>query len=795
MSEATRTETEQVSIEIDGQAICVDKGSMVIQAADRLGIAIPRFCYHPKLSIAANCRMCLVDVERAPKPLPACATPVSDGMKVFTRSRRSLDAQKAVMEFLLINHPLDCPICDQGGECELQDLAMGYGRSVSRFVEGKRVVKDEDLGSLVATDMTRCIQCTRCVRFLDEIAGSNELGGIGRGDRMEIKTFIGRSIDSELSGNVIDICPVGALTNKPFRFSARAWEMVARPFIGLHDSVGSHLYYHSQRGEIRRAVPRDNDSLNESWLSDRDRYSHFALNAADRLRQPQIKRDGQWVDCDWQTALQQAGKALAAHRGEALGVLASPNASMEELYLLQKLARGLDCQNIDHRLRHLDVSDQHGEGLHPGMATAIADLEQCDAVLLVGSNIRHDQPIIGHRLRKAWRQGCKLAAINPLDYSLHFDLLTKSIASPQAMLERLAGVAASLAAADGSKVDAAIAPWIEQAQPNDADRQIAKMLEQAGNAVVLLGNYAAQHPQASVLRALARLVGERAGAAVSRIADSANGNGAWAVGAVPHRLAGGHRVSNPGLSARAMIERPRSAYLLYNIDVDADHALAAQAAATLGDAQAVVAISAFADTTLRQIADVLLPLAPLPEAAGTLMNAEGRLAHLAGAARPQGQSRPGWKILRVLANFLELEGFDYLDIDQVWQAVAKQLDAAEPEPGRMEPPASAPQLAPAESGLMPITQVGIYDVDGLTRRSMPLQQTNHASADWVVVNPADASDNGWRQGQRCWLKQAERQCEASLRVDAMVPRGCLWLPGASLPARKLGPATTEIIID
>src|SRR6056297_922585 len=436
-------DTELVTIEVDGREIEARKGEMVIQATDRADIEIPRFCYHHKLSIAANCRMCLVDVEKAPKPLPACATPVAEGMKVFTRSRRAVDAQRGVMEFLLINHPLDCPICDQGGECELQDLAMGYGRSISRFTERKRVVKDKNLGPLVATDMTRCIHCTRCVRFLEEIAGTAELGGIGRGEKTEISTLVERNINSELSGNIIDLCPVGALTNKPFRFSARPWEMRARPAVAGHDCVGSNLFYHVRGKQIMRSVPRDNEAINECWLSDRDRYSHFGLQSDERLAEPRIKVNGSWQEASWDDAFKAAGRALKGtvetHGAAELAALISPRATTEEQYLVQAMIRGLGSEHVDHRTRLNDF--RHPQAGRARMDIPGRDLATRDAIFLIGSNIRHDQPILGHRVRTAWRlQGAKVMDLNPVAYDFHFDLTERLIVPPQAMVDTLARV-------------------------------------------------------------------------------------------------------------------------------------------------------------------------------------------------------------------------------------------------------------------------------------------------------------------------------------------------------------------
>jgi NADH-quinone oxidoreductase subunit G len=469
MSAQPASITEMVNIEVDGIAMEVPINSMIIEATDKAGISIPRFCYHSKLSIAANCRMCLVDVEKAPKPMPACATPVMDGMKVYTHSRRAIDAQHGVMEFLLINHPLDCPICDQGGECELQDQAIGYGRSVSRFVERKRVVADHDIGPLVQTDLTRCIQCTRCVRFLDEIAGTFELGLFGRGDRTTIGTSLEQGVESELSGNIIDLCPVGALTNKPFRYSARAWELMARPSMAVHDGVGSSLWYHTRGGRIMRAVPQDRESTNQIWLSDRDRYSHFGLHAEDRVLEPMLKVDGEWQTASWDEGIRAAAETLrgtvTSHGSDQLGVLMSAGVSTEEYFLAQKLARGLDCQNIDYRLREQDFSDDRSRLHAPAFETPMTSIDTADVILLVGSNIRFEAPVLGQRVRKAWRDGAKISALNPVDWSFNFSLANALITAPQNMLSELASIANAVSDITGKALPGFLQALLNDDQP------------------------------------------------------------------------------------------------------------------------------------------------------------------------------------------------------------------------------------------------------------------------------------------------------------------------------------------
>jgi NADH-quinone oxidoreductase subunit G len=500
--------SDTVMIEVDGRKLSARKGQMLIEVTDASGIYIPRFCYHNKLSIAANCRMCLVDVEKAPKPLPACATPVAEGMVVRTRSDRARTAQKSTMEFLLINHPLDCPVCDQGGECELQDLALGYGKDVSRYAEAKRIVKDRDIGPLISTDMTRCIHCTRCVRFGQEVAGVMEFGGLGRGEHMEIRTFLDRSVDSELSGNVIDLCPVGALTSKPFRYTARPWELEDHASISPHDCVGANINVQARRGTVMRVLPRDNEAVNECWLADRDRFSYEALNGEDRLRVPMIRRGTTWEETDWATAFEftVAGlkKVLEEHGPESLGALASPISTLEEFYLLQKLVRALGSGNVDHRLRQTDFSDDAAAPLFPSLGRPIAELENLDGALLIGANPRKDQPLINLRLRKSALKGARVFAINPVDYDFSYRLAGKVIAGPAQMVRALAGVARALSALKKAEWPAAFAKHFRDVKPGVSEQAMAEALRQCSRASVLLGSFALSHPQAAALGSLAQ---------------------------------------------------------------------------------------------------------------------------------------------------------------------------------------------------------------------------------------------------------------------------------------------------
>ena len=780
---------ETVNFEIDGQAMDAPKGSMIIEAADQAGISIPRFCYHRKLSIAANCRMCLVDVEKAPKPMPACATPVMEGMKVYTHSRRALSSQRNVMEFLLINHPLDCPICDQGGECELQDLSMGYGRSVSRFAERKRVVKDEDLGSLISTEMTRCIHCTRCVRFLNEIAGSDELGAMGRGDTLSISTFINRSIDSELSGNIIDLCPVGALTNKPFRFSARAWELRARKTVANHDALGSNVYLHTCRGEPMRAVPRDNEAINESWLSDRDRWGFMGLKAEDRALNPMIKRDGVWHDVLWPQALEATAQCLKSCAAKDLAFLLSPRASNEELYLAQAIARGLGCANIDHRLRQRDFADDHSRGLRPGFALPMAAIARADAVLLVGSNIRHDQPILGHKLRQAWRNGARVYAINSRAYDFHFDLAAQCVVKPTAMVKKLAAVAAALKV----KVDGELGALIAAAKPDKTTKAIAAGLQKAKLAVLILGDQAVNHAQASWLRALLGLVAAATKAKIAELPGGANGAGAWTVGALPHREPGGKTAQNTGSNAGQMLSVTAGAYLLYDFEPSLDTAQGAAAVETIAGAGKVVYMGAYASAEIRKLADVILPLAVLPECEGSLTNVDGLTQVMGAACRAPGETKPGWKVLRALAGFLDLAGFDYTRAEQVREQITRALT----EPAPIESSGALANYSSdnnsSDEGMELLVETPIYAVDGLVRRSAGLQGTRHAEQAQVRLNPADIEALGLADAHTVKVSSDQRSVALPLLADPGIAPGVVRVAtGLSATAMLIAAGTVKV---
>jgi len=777
--------SDLLKIEINGVALQVKPGTMVIEAADDAGITIPRFCYHKKLSVAANCRMCLVEVEKAPKPLPACATPVTDGMKVLTKSPLALEAQKSVMEFLLINHPLDCPICDQGGECELQDVAMGYGQDMSRYHEKKRVVKDKFLGSLISTDMTRCIHCTRCVRFGQEVAGIMEMGAPGRGEHTEISTYMERAIGSEMSGNVIDLCPVGALTSKPYRYHGRPWENTTHDSIAPHDCVGSNVHVETRRNQVMRVLPKENEAINELWLSDRDRFSYMGLTSGDRLLQPMVKQDGEWKTTDWQNALNYAVEGLqrvkAASGADAIGALASPSSTTEELYLLQKVIRGMGSNNIDHRLQQLDFANQDTMPTYPCMNQSIADLESANAALLVGSFTRKDQPIIAHRLRKANKTGAKVSVINSVDYDFNLDLSQSIVTRPDDIASQLAGVVKALAEVTGKSVPDVLASSMNSVAATDAHKAIATDLNDAENATVLMGIHAMSNPNFSAISSLANAVAELSGATLGYLSAGANSAGAWLAGAIPHRAPG--QQATDGKHAMQMITDDMKAFVLLNMEPEYDSANPNEALSAMNSADFVVCMTPFATSAMREYADVMLPIAPFTETSGTYVNVEGQWQSFTGSVPPMGDVRPGWKVLRVIGNFLELDGFDYLaseDVRDELDGLTRELDTS----SRSE--ITAINLDAGKSELTRIGHVSLYAVDSLVRRSEPLQATDDALAAMIVLNNTTAKKLGLDDGQMAVVMQNNTRVNLPIYIEDAIPDDCAFIPAGVAGSVELG---------
>jgi NADH-quinone oxidoreductase subunit G len=739
-----------VEIQLDGKKVEVPEGSMVMHAAEKAGTMIPHFCYHKKLSIAANCRMCLVDVEKAPKPMPACATPVTQGMIVRTKSDKAIKAQQSVMEFLLINHPLDCPICDQGGECQLQDMAVGYGKGASRYQEEKRVVFHKEVGPLISMEeMSRCIQCTRCVRFGQEIAGQMELGMVNRGEHSEITTFVNGTVDSELSGNMIDICPVGALTSKPFRYSARTWELSRRKSVSPHDSTGANLIVQVKNHKVLRVVPYENEAVNECWIADRDRFSYEALNSDARLTQPMVKQGGQWKSVDWTVALEYVANGLknikSQHGAASIGALASATSTSEELFLLGQLVRGLGSQNIDHRLRQSDFRLEAGAVRWLGLP--IAELSSVDRALVIGSFLRKDHPLFAQRLRQAVRHGAQVMRVGAQAEDWAMPVGAEIVAAPSQWLSVLIEVAAAVATAKGVTAPLAV-------QPGEQAQAIAEALLSGAKGAVLLGQAASAHPQAAELLSIANWIAAQTGASCGFLGDAGNSVGAQLVGALP---------GQGGLNAAEMLAKPLKAYLLFNTEPVLDAANAAQAAKALAAAEMVVAFSPFQANV--EFADVILPITPFTETGGSFVNAEGRVQSFHGVVRPLGDTRPGWKVLRVLGNLLGLNAFTQESVEDV-RAAAGLNDAAKVSARLSNASSAAPQLAAAPAGLQRIANVPLYATDSVVRRAPSLQATADAAAPLLAVGPALAAKLGVQAGAKVRVKQGEGSVVLPVAIDA-----------------------------
>ncbi|CDG83961.1 NADH-quinone oxidoreductase subunit NuoG [Janthinobacterium agaricidamnosum] len=761
-----------VEIEIDGKKVEVPAGSMVMDAANKLGTYIPHFCYHKKLSIAANCRMCLVEVEKAPKPLPACATPVSAGMIVRSASDKAVQAQKSVMEFLLINHPLDCPICDQGGECQLQDLAVGYGSGESRYKEDKRVVKPKEAGPLVSMqEMARCIQCTRCVRFGQEVAGVMELGMIGRGEHSEIVSFVGQSVDSELSGNMIDLCPVGALTSKPFRYSARTWELSRRKSVSPHDGLGANLIVQVKAGKVKRVLPLENEDVNECWISDKDRFSYEALDSAERLTSPMLKQGNEWKEVDWQTALEYVAHGLKnikhEHGADAIAALATPHSTVEELVLLKKLTSGIGSDNIDFRLRQTDFA-LDGQ-VTPWLGMPITEFAQIKRAFVIGSFLRKDHPLLATRLRASVKGGAKLSILHASDDDQLINVANKLIVAPGDWLAALSEVVVAVAQAK----EIAVPAGFEAIAASDTAIAIAASLMAGDHGAVLLGNAATQHPQASQLHAAAQWIAEQTGAKLGYLTEAANTVGAHLVKATAKHAA-------PAFSA------PKKAYLLLHAEPELDSANPQAASAALKQAEMVVVMSSFKHGM--DYADVLLPVAPFAETSGSFVNCEGRLQSFNGTVKPLAETRPAWKVLRVLGNILGLSGFDYdtseavrdeafgagtTDLSQQLNNVAKaSLQAA----GYAAPSAALERLA----------DVPIYFADALVRRSEPLQRTVDGAAPLAHLPAALAQRINVKSGDKVKVSQGSGSAILVASIHAGLPANVVRVAAAHVSTSTLG---------
>ncbi|MDQ8022368.1 MAG: NADH-quinone oxidoreductase subunit NuoG [Moraxellaceae bacterium] len=768
-----------LEIEIDGAKLEVPDGSTVMDAANRAGTFIPHFCYHKKLSIAANCRMCLVEVEKAPKPLPACATPVTNGMKVSTHSNKAVNAQKGVMEFLLINHPLDCPICDQGGECQLQDLAVGYGGGASRYKEEKRVVVNKNLGPLISTDMTRCIHCTRCVRFGQEVAGIMELGVGNRGEHSEIMSFVGRTVDSELSGNMIDLCPVGALTSKPFRFSARTWELSRRKSVSPHDSLGANLIVQVKHDEVKRVLPLENEAVNECWISDKDRFSYEALRSPERLTTPRIKQGGVWRDVDWQTALEYAASSLkgvaADHGASQIGALLSPHSTLEELYLAQKLVHGVGSDNVDFRLRQSDFSLDGKRAGAPWLGLPVAELSNQDAVLVVGSFLRKDHPLLAQRLRRAASQGCDVMRLHVSADDLLMTLAQDVIVAPSELVRSLAAIVKAAAQIAGAEVSASVADVLAAVTADEQAEAIARALSEGEKAAVLLGNFVAQHPNAASLELLAAELARLTQASVGVIGEAANSVGGYIAGALPQ---------GQGANAAAMVAAPLKSYLLLGVEPELDCADGLAARKAVQSAASVIYLGSFASDSIAEIADVMLPVSPFAETSGSYVNAEGRVQSFHAVTKPLGDSRPAWKVLRVLANLLQLDGFEFDSSEAVRAAVLAQGEVAAKLSNVAEGAVARLDAAPA--GLQRVADVPIHFADALVRRAPALQATRDGKAPDLRANSALLAELGLQAGDAVRVRSSSGDAALVARADDSVPAGCVRVAAAHASTVALG---------
>lgn len=786
------TEENTVTIEVNGQSIKARKGAMLIEATDNAGIIIPRFCYHKKLSIAANCRMCLVEVQKAPKPLPACATPVMEGMVVYTQSPLALSAQKGTMEFLLINHPLDCPICDQGGECELQDISVGFGSDLTRYTEKKRVVVSKDIGPLIATDMTRCIHCTRCVRFGDEISCIREMGATGRGEHMQIGTYIEQSVNSELSGNIIDLCPVGALTAKPSLYQARAWELKQVNTIAPHDAVGSNISVHVRRNKIIRVAPRENETINECWISDRDRFGYEGVYSDHRVTSPMINNAGEWETASWDVALnktvEQLKDCIENYGIDQIGLLVSPTATIEEMYLAQKMIRELGGLNIDHRCRQIDFSDQNNAPVFPALGIAINEVELQDTIVLIGSHIRHELPIIAHKIRKAANAGAKVISINPIDLDLLCPVETKIIASNEELVACLAYVAKILYENNKENIPEQLSDIVKLANSNEQAAQIADVLKNAEKGVIFLGGMIINSKVLSVVRLLAAEISRLSNVSLGYLTESCNTAGAWISGVLPHRDGAVKAVNKAGLNVAVMLEKSLKGYVLIGLDPGQDFYDPAITKAALTSAECVIAISSHATDSLKAVTNIILPMSTHYETSGTYVNMEGLWQSFNGAINPLGDARPGWKILRVLGNLFNLEGFNFNSSVEVLTELQASVDINIDNTLQVT---DAIHYTKSED-LIRVSDVSIYGKDMLVRAAPSLQKTSQAQSDKVRICQSLSERLGLNSCDSVNVKQQSSTVQLPLEIDERVADNCVWITTANSQSQFLGGANETI---
>lgn len=779
------------TVEIDGKTFEVENGKMIIEVADEAGIPIPRFCYHKKLSVAANCRMCLVEIENSKKTVPACATPISNGMKVFTKSAAALKSQQAVMEFLLINHPLDCPICDQGGECELQDVSMGYGEDHSDFGEHKRSVNSQNLGPLIETEMTRCIHCTRCVRFGEEIAGLRELGAPFRGEDVKIGTYVETSIRSEVSGNIIDLCPVGALTSKPYRYTARSWELEQKESVAPHDCLGSNVHVHTRRGKLMRVIPKDCESINETWISDRDRFSYTGLYSEKRLGHPMVKQNGEWKAVDWSIALNlvasRLGEVLAHHGPENVAAFASPSASVEELYILQKWFRQLKVNNLDHRLRQQDFSlDALGCGFAQNNLD-YAELDDQKSIFLLGTHLHREVPLAATRVRKAYLNGARIASLNVSDYQSPFSVELAIKAEPFAFEYHLLAIMNALKL-DLSNVPEDFKKLIKDIKLDDKHLAIAQMLEDE-KSVIITGAMFENHPRFSQLKACLDWLTSQTTIKWIHLPQGANSLGAWAAGFVPHLGPKGLSLEQKGRAVADCLDDKLKAVILHGVEPSHDFSKGQHAKKAIMNAEFVVAVTSFDTDDLREVADVMLPMAAFSETSGTIVNLNNNWQSFEGAARPYEQSRPAWKIYRVLANLSHAAGFDYVSSKEILD----ELQALQQHEYVSAQSALPTELLESTQDLIGVSEVALYGVDMLVRHAIPLQDSAAADTNKIVLHPKLAEKHSLND--KVTVSCNNNEITLPLELDDRLTENVVLLPSAGCYENILGAMCGKVSIN
>ena len=735
-----------IKIKIDGKTLEVKPKTSIIEVADKVGIDIPRFCYHKKLSVAANCRMCLVEVKNFAKPLPACATQVMEGMEISTKSKFTKDTQKSVMEFLLINHPLDCPICDQGGECDLQDTAVAYGASKTRYTEEKRVVFDKNIGPLISTDLTRCIQCTRCVRFLKEVGGMAELGLIGRGEHAEISAYVDKSVESELSGNIIDLCPVGALTSKPFRYSARSWELSRRSTIACHDSLGSNIEAHVKDDVVKRVIPKENESINECWISDRDRFSYEGLSHKDRINLPLKREKNQWKEIDWEEAYELIEKNITdidIKKSNKIGIICSPQSTLEEGFLLKKIAKELNTSHIDYRLLEKSFSENNN-----WLGCKIDEIESHDAILVVGSNLKHDQPLLAHRFRRYANKKNNFSIITSYDDFYSTRCLEKVIVNPSAYINYLLMILKQVQLSTKYKINSeVIRNLLKAVKPSTEAKRIAKSLLSNKSRAIFLGNQILHLDDGDNIKLVAMHIAQAVGATFGLIPGYANSVGLNEL-----------NLNTDNISADKILSQSKEAYIMMNFDPLYDYHSPKKINSALKKAKFNLAISPYISDSFKEF-DVVLPMTPFTETSGTFINMEKTIQSFSAVTPPVGQSRPGWKILRVLANFLQLEGFSYDSSEEVKTDAMIEMDK------KNEFSLNDFKPSNIERGLEVLNVVRANDSDMIVRRATSLHQNKNKDQSCCLINPTTMLEEGLIEGQKIKISSSEAEILINVKAD------------------------------